>query len=95
MSAAFTPESPPTSDQPNSPAVCKLTPLSAAGVNPSKAVSKSSGVITEQMPPSAEKKSKTGVNDDEALMTTVDTHQVHRHLYHFMLKTHLPILSSS
>ena len=56
MSAAFTPESPPTSDQPNSPAVCKLTPLSAAGVNPSKAVSKSSGVITEQMPPSAEKK---------------------------------------
>ena len=60
MSAAFTPESPPTSDQPNSPAVCKLTPLSAAGVNPSKAFSKSSGVIAEQMPPSAEKKSKTG-----------------------------------
>ena len=56
MSAAFTPASPPTSDQPNSPAVCKLTPLSAAEVNPSKAFSKSSGVIAEQMPPSAKRK---------------------------------------
>lgn len=55
MSAAFTAESPPTSDQPNSPAVCKLTPLSAAGVNPSKAFSKSSGEIAEQMPPSAKR----------------------------------------
>ena len=59
MSAAFTAESPPTSDQPNSPAVCKLTPLSAAGVNPSKAFSKSSGVITQQMPPSAKRQQES------------------------------------
>ena len=49
MRAALTAASPPTSDQPNSPAVCKLTPLSAAGVNPSKASRKSSVVITEQV----------------------------------------------
>ena len=43
--APLTAASPPTSDQPNSPAVCKQTPLNAAGVNPSRATLKSSAVI--------------------------------------------------
>jgi len=52
MRAPLTAASPPTSDQPNSPAVCKLTPLNAAGVNPSRAVLKSSAVIAEWISPS-------------------------------------------
>ena len=47
MRAPLTAASPPTSDQPNSPAVCKHTPLNAAGVNPSRATLKSSVVIAE------------------------------------------------
>ena len=49
MRASLTAASPPTSDQPNSPAVCKDTPLNAAGVNPSRATLKSSVVIAEWM----------------------------------------------
>ena len=45
MRASLTAASPPTSDQPNSPAVCNVTPLNAAGVNPSRAALKSSDVI--------------------------------------------------
>jgi len=52
MRASLTAASPPTSDQPNSPAVCKDTPLNAAGVNPSRASVKSSVVITDWMSPS-------------------------------------------
>ena len=40
--------SPPTSDQPNSPAVCNVTPLNAEGMNPSRAALKSSDVIVRQ-----------------------------------------------
>ena len=50
----LTADSPPTSHQPNSPAVCNLTPLNAAGVNPSTASFKSCVEIAGPKPPSVD-----------------------------------------
>lgn len=50
MRVPLTAASPPTSDQPSSPAVCNVTPLNATGVNPLRATLKSSEVMAGQTP---------------------------------------------
>lgn len=58
MRASLTAVRPPTSDQPNSPAVCNVTPLNAAGVKPSSALSKSSVIKEGEVPLSVNAKIK-------------------------------------
>lgn len=59
MRASLTAVRPPTSVQPNSPAVCNVTPLNAAGVKPSRAFSKSSVTREREVPLSVHAKTKT------------------------------------
>ena len=59
MRASLTAVRPPTSVQPNSPAVCNVTPLNAAGVKPSRAFSKSDVIRERKVPLSVDAETKT------------------------------------
>lgn len=72
MRASLTAVRPPTSDQPNSPAVCNVTLLNAAGVKPSSALSKSSVIKEGEVPLSVNAKIKARKKNNGSLTLNFD-----------------------